>query len=174
MKILVTIILGFGACVSSYAQKWKPDFLLPLSPESARLNNVDLASYLQSDFDAHRYEQNCVAELSLFYFRVNYEGKIDSVYSNGTLNKEAVTAVYKNIYKTQGKWKIPTGTSPIDNCWFVYPYFLFGNMSDCKENQEILYSMHSLYQFLSASKTHEDWKGRVVLPPNPHANLSYK
>jgi len=66
MKILVTIILGFGACVSSYAQKWKPDFLLPLSPESARLNNVDLASYLQSDFDAHRYGQNCVAELSFF------------------------------------------------------------------------------------------------------------
>ena len=175
MKKLLVLILIFSINTETNAQKWQPDFLLPLGPEILlNINNQKLSGFLNMNIPWHR-PVNCAAELSVFYFRVNSIGKVDSIHVEGNLNKVVSAQIIKNIYKTEGKWRIPNNSKASDNCWFVYPYFLFGNSRPCSESGEVAYRhVYNLYISYDNLADTQDQVGRVIISPNENAKLSEK
>ncbi|MEO6685432.1 MAG: hypothetical protein ABIN24_05680 [Dyadobacter sp.] len=175
MKNLFLLIFFILISFEIHAQNWRPNFAIPLGSESmATSNNQKLNEYLEQHVPWHR-PGNCESELSVFTFRVNSRGGIDSMDVDGNLNKDVAAQIVKNIYKTEGKWKIPDNTKAGDKCWFVYPFFLFGNISPCTdEKRAAFYQLLSLYHIYSGSFDIADNRGRVILAPNSFAKLSEK
>lgn len=91
------------------------------------------------------------------------------------MNKEVYAQIIKNIYKTEGKWKIPNNSMAGDNCWFVYPFFLFGNYRPCSKASEVAYrQVYYLYEAYSSLADTQDEMGRAIISPNRFTKLSEK
>ncbi|MBE9462642.1 hypothetical protein ACFP1I_09610 [Dyadobacter subterraneus] len=175
MKSLLVFMMIYFGSREIRAQNWHPEFSLPLGSELlSNINIQNLSSYLERNLPWHR-PGSCEVEFSVFHFRVNSEGKIDSIRTEGNLSKEVSAQIIKNIYKTEGKWKIPDHSKPGDKCWFVYPYFLFGNYRPCQNTNKTSYQqMYILYHIYSETADTRDSMGRVILSPNRFAKLDEK
>lgn len=101
----------------------------------------DLYSYLEKSI-VRDDNSRCSTNWQIFYFRVNSRGKLDSLRHEGTLKRDIVKVIIKNIYSTNGHWRVPKSAKPGEKYWFVYPYFDFGTHfyldSDCPESDKIL------------------------------------
>lgn len=104
-------------------------------------DKIDIYSYLERTIV--RNENNrCSTNWEVFYFRVNSRGRVDSLHHSGTLEKNVVDEIVKNIYSTNGHWRVPKSARPGEGYWFIYPYFDFGTHyypdSKCPERDKIL------------------------------------
>ncbi len=104
-------------------------------------DKADLYSYLERTIVRSK-NNKCSTNWQVFYFRVNSKGKVDSLHHEGTLEKNVIGEITKNIYSTNGHWRVPKSAKPSEKYWFVYPYFDFGTHfyldSDCPESDRIL------------------------------------
>ncbi|GAB3168560.1 hypothetical protein GCM10027291_17410 [Telluribacter humicola] len=172
--MLLSLLL-LSLSIPSYAQNWRPDFRIPLGPEAIWLQYYNELSHFWAKGTDVGTVDRCKIQVSMFYFRVNSQGEIDSIYTQGNLNRSATEAVYKNIYETEGKWVLPKDTKSTDSCWFIYPFFAFGSSRSCSD--ELLadrYPLSLLYQQLSVLKSTEDQRGRVLLHPSPYSMFAEK
>lgn len=155
--------------------KWIPELQLPLKGETAAYGkDLTISQYLAKEVPFKTKEDGCRAELSIFYFRVNSKGMVDSIYVEGNLDKVAVDVIKKNIRSTDNKWKVPRTTSRQSECWFVFPFFDAGRSKLCSE--DLLRYRNQLIQVLemySGSRQTTDRMGRVLLPPNDIVLLSH-
>lgn len=121
MKKLILLILIYFICINIHAQSWRPVFSLPMDAELLQnINNQNLNEYLDRNI-SWRHPGNCEAKTAVFYFRVTSQGKIDSIRIEGNLNKDVSSQVVKNIYKTEGKWKMPKDSRPVINAGLYIP-----------------------------------------------------
>lgn len=101
---------------------------------------TDVYSFLERNIS--RSNNKCSTNWQIFYFRVNSKGKIDSLRHEGTLEKNSIDRMMKNIYSTNGHWRIPKSTKSNEVYWFIYPYFDFGTHfypdSHCPETDKVI------------------------------------
>lgn len=175
-KILLCVTFALVAWGANGQAKWMPEFQLPLAGETAASSkDLTISEYLAKGVPFSAKESECTVELSIFSFRVNSGGIVDSIYVEGNLDRDAVDVIKKNIRSTSNKWKIPKTTSPRSECWFVYPYFDAGKSSGCSKTA-LTYrnQLIQLVRMYSESKPTADRFGRVILPPNEVMLLSNK
>lgn len=157
-------------------QTWQPSFQMGLNAEAVAWGeDVILSRFLSRNANYNSGDHGCFLKISLFYFRVNGLGAVDSVYSNGSLNNSLVTTIKANILATEGKWKMPKNTQPTDKCWFIYPVIDPGRSKSCPDQQII--SRNALVELLalySRAETTTDNRGRIILPPNEFPQYSEK
>jgi len=114
-------------------------------------SNLGKRMYVYSFLDKAipQVQNGCTPMSDFFYFRVRTTGKIDSLYHNGYLPKEVTNKIIANIYSTEGHWKVKKGVRREAFCWFIFPYFSYGDNpyqnSACteaeKKLQELLMNM---------------------------------
>lgn len=101
---------------------------------------MDVYSFLERNIV--RSNNRCSTNWQIFYFRVNSERKIDSLRYEGTLEEKIIDQIKKNIYSTNGHWRIPKSTKSNEVYWFIYPYFDFGTHlypdSHCPETDKVI------------------------------------
>jgi hypothetical protein len=160
--------------LSEIEQPWQPSFQMGLNTEAAAWGeNVIISRFLSRNANYNSGDHGCFLKISLFYFRVNSLGAVDSVYSNGSLNNNLVATIKANILATEGKWKIPKNTQPTDKCWFIYPVIDPGRSKSCPDQQMI--SRNALVELLalySRAESTIDNHGRIMLPPNEFPQYS--
>lgn len=158
------------------AQTWQPSFQMGLNAEAAAWGgNVSLSRYLSRNAAYDYGDHGCYLKLSLFYFRVNGLGTVDSIYAKGSLNEELVAAIKTNIRATEGKWRLPEKSRASDKCWFIFPFIDPGSSESCVGQQKL--SRNALAELLllySISEPTKDSHGRVMLPPNEFHQMSKK
>lgn len=158
------------------AQTWQPSFQMGLNAEAAAWGkNVSLSRYLSRNAAYNYGDHGCYLKLSLFYFRVNGLGAVDSIYAKGSLNEDLVATIKTNILATEGKWKLPEKSQASDKCWFIFPFTDPGSPESCIGQQQL--SRNALAELLllySMSEPTKDSHGRVMLPPNEFFQLSKK
>jgi hypothetical protein len=179
------VVLCFSATQESYSQQkvinatesanvWRPFFQMGLEGEASVLGeNVTLSQFLSRGADYSAGDHGCFLKISLFYFRVNGLGSVDSVYSRGSLNDKLGATITANILATKGKWQTPKNTQPSDKCWFIYPAIDPGRSISCIEQQRI--SRNSLVELLdlyTRAESTTDSHGRIILPPNEFPQYS--
>lgn len=158
------------------AQVWEPSFQIGLNAEAAaKGKDVSLSTYLSHNTVYNAGDHGCFLKISLFYFRVNGLGAIDSVYSRGSLNETLVATIKTNILATEGKWKLPEKSRASDKCWFIFPFIDPGRSKSCLGQQRL--SRNALEELLllySDAKPTKDRQGRVMLPPNAFPQYAQK
>lgn len=110
-----------GVAMAQYIDEPKPLFYIWERSKSG--DREDHVTFLTRNIPG---ENDCKTTWGVFYFRVTGDKVVDSLYYAGTLNKSMNDQVIKNIYSTQGHWKVPAGTRNTRKYWFVYSYFSFG------------------------------------------------
>jgi len=139
------------------------DFIIP--------KETNLIDFLK--FNAKLYPDSCNPRMSMFYFRINHLGLVDSLYSEGNFDTKEKEAINQNILKTNRNWILPNNTKDKDKCWFIYPCFIIGGLDNCdiraqKKREELLV----LRSLLFKKAAREDSLGRYLLPPNlPLVNI---
>ncbi|MEA5404464.1 hypothetical protein VB776_16145 [Arcicella sp. DC2W] len=122
-KTIFYLLLFWGNNVFSQ-QAAKIPFTLPPPIEEANIKGRPAyINYLLMEDIPYPESTECKATWEIFYFRVNGNNKVDSIRHDGNLPSFVTKQIIKNIYATQGRWKIPVGTRKKDFCWFIYPYF---------------------------------------------------
>lgn len=177
--------IRFGMTVAAFmvlvsfsvkAQVWQPTFQIGLAPESAALSRyVTLSRYLSRNLDYGAGDHGCYLKMSIFYFRVNARGEVDSLYSKGGLNEKTTAQITSNIMATKGKWNVPQNSQPSEKCWFIYPVVDPGRSRSCSEQQRI--SRNALIELLmtyAGAEPTSDKHGRVILPPNDFPQFTEK
>ncbi len=158
------------------AQVWQPTFQIGLNAEAAAWGeDISLSTYLSRNAAYNAGDHGCYLKISLFYFRVNGLGAIDSVYTSGNLNENLVATVTTNILATEGKWKLPEKSQVSDKCWFIFPFIDPGKSKSCLAQQQL--SRNALEELLllySAAGPMKDRQGRVMLPPNAFPRFDQK
>jgi hypothetical protein len=163
--VLIFLILMMNGI--AFAQHWENPasrfFIWEVNKATGE--REDLYTFLERDIPT---ESNCSTFWGTFFFRVTGTGKIDSLFHQGNLKQPVVSKVNKNIYSTQGHWKVPKGTKPADTYWFVFSYFDFGPYwydnpaSKCSESEksvqksivELAESMSTIRYYLGARKAY--------------------
>jgi len=175
LRLLKAFLVILFIPLSSEAQGWKPQFEIGLNTYySIRIKDPDLDKFLSFNHPSPLV-RDCETQLSIFYFRVNSKGKVDSIYVKGTSHPDIVNPITRAIYETDNYWQVPPHTKPEDYCWFVYPYFYFGRQTSCSEEQAKSFRQTDLlFQLLRSQKTNTDLQGRYVLPPNNFIHTSMK
>lgn len=150
------------------AQVWQPSFQIGLNTEAASWGkDVSLSTYLSRNAAYNAGDHGCYLKISLFYFRVNGLGAIDSLYSKGSLNENLVSTIKANILATKGKWRLPEKSRASDQCWFIFPFIDPGRSNSCLGQQQIsLTALKELLWLYSYAEPTKDQRGRVMLPPN--------
>lgn len=158
------------------AQTWQPSFQIGLNAEAAAWGeDVSLSTYLSRNAAYNTGDQGCHLKISLFYFRVNGLGAIDSVYARGGLNEELVSIIKTNILATEGKWKMPENSRASDKCWFIFPFIDPGRSRSCMGQQQLSHNaLKDLLVLYSKAETTKDRQGRVMLPPNAFPQFAEK
>lgn len=158
------------------AQVWQPTFQVGLTSETAAMqSNMTLSKYLSRNLDYGAGDHGCYLKISIFYFRVNAQGEVDSLYSTGGLTEKSTALITSNIIATKGKWNIPPNSRPSEKCWFIYPVVDPGRARSCSEQQQI--SRNALVKLLltyAGAGPTRDKHGRIVLPPNDFPQFSEK
>ncbi len=79
-------------------------------------------------------ESVCTSGSDIFFFRINYKNKVDSLIYSGTLRRDVTVKIIENIYKTEGHWKF-LNLHPGRYCWYAFPYYDYGGFfrepNDC-------------------------------------------
>lgn len=169
----LSLVLVMITCAAN-AQAWQPSFQVGLRAEAAAWGeDISLSKYLSRNADYNVGDHGCYFKISLFFFRVNGLGAIDSVYARGSLNEDLVASVTANILATQGKWKLPEKSQTSDKCWFIFPFIDLGRARSCQGMQRL--SRNALTELLliyADAEPTKDRRGRVMLPPNDFPQLS--
>ncbi len=167
-KIIILITFIITTSTGSKGQHWKPEFKIPLDSKSIHTQISDLNDYLQFGFPL--VANNCASRLSLFNFRVNSLGQVDSVYSEGNFRTDENALIIKNIKTTSGNWILPKNTKISDNCWFVYPCYIVGEITQhCRDVESHVQSILMLRATLAKVSFQFDNLGRYILPPNKYS-----
>lgn len=163
-KILTLVVVGFLFSHQAMSQKWLPEFRVRIDYIPRTLINEPLGSFLAY---GHTFTWECTPRISIFHFRVNYQGRVDSVYSIGNFSEDEKKLITQNILNTSGNWILPLGTKPSDFCWFLYPCFIFPyRPRGCQDNQGHLYQARLLHELLSERGNKFDRYGRYSLHPS--------
>jgi hypothetical protein len=137
VKLALTVLSSiFLFCNCGYAQKGRHKFWI----YQDKFPKMGIEGLLKEGVGPmkHLDSLHCEMYWAVFYFTVDYRGKIKDfeVDQNGNLDTNIVSIVKKNIYATEGLWHIPKGTSEVEVCKFVYPYFRFvPDDTNCSESQ---------------------------------------
>jgi hypothetical protein len=87
LLLFLVLVTGPGS-----AQVWQPSFQMGLNAKAASWGkDVSLSTYLSRNAAYNAGDNGCYLKISLFYFRVNGSGTIDSVYAMGSLNENLVS-----------------------------------------------------------------------------------
>ncbi|WP_460639652.1 hypothetical protein [Larkinella harenae] len=149
---ILTIATFFCFHQKVLAQKatWQPQFIL-LDVKKLTAGFGNLSNFLGQN--VRDKMDDCRAESAMFHFRVNSQGKVDSIRVEGNLREAYSNQIIQNIKSTEGKWQLPSNTKPADHCWFIYPFFLFGYTYDCpKETVELYQTQKASYEVFSRLK----------------------
>lgn len=169
-KVAKGSLLVFLAMItgSVSAQTWQPSFQIGLNADAAAWGeDISLSTYLSRNVAYSTGDQGCNLKISLFYFRVNGLGAVDSVYAHGGLTEELVNIIKTNILATEGKWKLPKNSRASDKCWFIFPFIDPGRSKSCLGQQQLSHNaLKELLILYSGAETAKDRQGRVMLPPN--------
>lgn len=169
-KVLLMFML---LILTHYArsQTWLPKFKVSVHYRPISMANATLKEFLQY---GHPYvAKGCQTKMSVFYFRVNYVGKVDSLFSEGNFTKEEKELISRNILATSDNWLLPTNTKRENYCWFVYPCFILGRLVDpCADDPENQEQIKILRRLLSTHSNQFDSQGRYLLPPNDYGFYS--
>ncbi|WP_460640375.1 hypothetical protein [Larkinella harenae] len=159
---------------TAFAQKttWEPKFVL-LDVKALTAGLGYLPNYLGQN--VRDKMDDCRAESAMFHFRVNSQGKVDSIRIEGNLRPEYQQTIADNIRNTEGKWQLPSNTKPGDVCWFIYPFFLFGYTYDCpKETAELYEIQQANYNVLSRLKLPTQTQYGILLSLRVPSRMSSK
>jgi hypothetical protein len=124
-QALIALISISFFCYQSYAQADRHKFwIYEIGPRKMGLEEILKQGTPRMSYDS----LHCEVQWALFYFTVNSKGQIKELEVDeiGGLDSSIVNKVKKNIYDTQGRWNIPEGTLPNEECKFIYPYFRSG------------------------------------------------
>ncbi|MFD1140878.1 hypothetical protein ACFQ4C_07155 [Larkinella insperata] len=154
MPFILRIVVAFSlfSFQTALAQQttWEPNFVL-LDVKALTAGLGYLPNYLGQN--VREKMDDCRAESAMFHFRVNSQGKVDSIRIEGNLRPDYQQTIVDNIRSTEGKWQLPSNTKPGDECWFIYPFFLFGYTYDCpKETAELYKTQQANYTVFSRLK----------------------
>lgn len=163
---LITFIVLLAISIPAKSQRWRPEFQVPMDARTINTEMSTLNDFL--DYGTPLTGSDCQIRVSMFSFRVNYLGVVDSVYSEGTFFPEAIDAITRNIRSTSGHWVVPKGTKKGDSCWFLYPCFMIGAVREsCRDRLDIPQkSALLLHETLSRLAFQFDSGGRCILPAN--------
>jgi hypothetical protein len=155
-------------CTDISAQHlWQPAFKQPLGSMAAAGKMLSLSEFLTRDVGFDSGNNSCEPQFAIFYFRVNYQGEIDSLYVEGDITAQGKDQIFSNLRSTQKQWSIPKITTSKDKCWFLFPFYNGGNGKRCSEQQDKhrkqMLRVNQLYSF--SESTMDRW-GRVILPAN--------
>lgn len=155
------------------SQTWRPEFRVRVDYRPITMINAGLHEFLQ--FGHKQKVKGCNTRVSVFYFRINSQGMVDSLYCEGNFTDEEKDTINRNILNTSGNWFLPPNTTSSDHCWFVYPCFVLGQLTGaCSEdpgNQRQIEVLRKLY----FDQIHQfDSRGRYRLPPNVDMSLSQR
>lgn len=117
---------------------WKVPRFYILDINKATGKGDDLFSYLEKDITEPE-KNSCSATWGIFFFRITAKGKVDSLFHEGPLENTVTNQIIKNIYATNGHWKIPKETKVTEKLWFIFPYFYIGHgYNKCSEADKLL------------------------------------
>lgn len=154
------------------SQRWLPEFRIRIGHRPVTEMNMDLIEFLDQSHSFNK--KGCNTRMSVFYFRVNSKGQVDSLYSQGNFLEEETSLISKNILNTSGNWVLPANTSREDACWFIYPCFVFGELTGaCSGDTANQNQLAILHKLLFSQAYEFDKLGRYRLPPN-NFKISYK
>lgn len=164
------VLLMFTLLISAHhaaSQTWLPKFRVSVNYRPVIMANASLQEFLQY---GHPWAaKGCHTRMSVFYFRVNHLGKVDSLFSEGNFTKEEKEVISRNILATSDNWILPANTTSENFCWFLYPCFILGRLvgpcADDPQNQE---QIKILRRLLSDHSEEFDKQGRYLLPPNDY------
>ena len=130
-KILILFLYAFPKEVYSQRQIFR---LKPI--DNVKGAGHEFHRLLAKDVNTASYD--CISTCSVFYFRVNNKGIVDSIRFEGNLRKEVQQQIVKNIYATKGHWLISPSTRKNQKCWFMYPFFDLSDGPDdkCSESDK--------------------------------------
>lgn len=112
--LLMLILSTSISCAQT--TRWRPTFdQFKIVPYSSFSNNYirTLRDYLFFGCGGITKESGVV------YFRVNGQGRVDSIRIDGFFKPEIQNWLRNNIESTNGKWTLPQGTKESDFCWFT-------------------------------------------------------
>ena len=154
-----------------YAQTWLPEFRIRIGYNSILPKTTTLNEFLT--YDHPIVAENCQARMSVFYFKVNSKGMVDSLYSEGNFKEKEKDIILKNIKGTSGNWILPKTTRTEDYCWFVFPCFILGALDKyCPDDQQNFRQLVLLRGLLQNYSFSRDKHGRYLLPPNEYGFYS--
>ncbi len=131
-------VLASLAGTAQIGTGWKVPRFYIFKTDKATGSGQDLFSYLEKDIKEPE-NNNCSATWGVFFFRITADGKVDSLFHEGTLETTTSNQIIKNIYATNGHWKIPKETKVIEKLWFIFPYFHIGHgYNQCSEAEKVL------------------------------------
>ena len=161
----VWLVLFVLVSFQSLSQRWLPEFKIRIGHRPITDMNMVLIEFL--DQNHYFLKQGCNTRMSVFYFRVNSTGKVDTLYSQGNFSDEEKSLINKNILNTSENWVLPANTSREDACWFVYPCFVFGQLKEaCSQDPANQRQLEILHKLLFSQAHQFDELGRYRLPPN--------
>lgn len=155
------------------SQGWLPEFRIRIDYKPVTMLNTSLSDFLQQNHSL--YVKDCATRMTVFYFRINYKGMVDSVHYEGNFSEGERNLIIKNIRNTSGNWSLPTNTSRGNSCWFVYPCFILGQLNgSCADDPANQRQFQILRSLLSSQAWTFDKKGLYHLPPNTFSGMSTK
>jgi hypothetical protein len=136
VKLALTVISIFLFINCGYTQRERHKFWI----YQEKTPKMGIEELLKKDIRNMGFNDSlhCEVRWALFYFSVDYKGKIKSleVDGRGKLDSNTVSKIKQNIYATQGFWHIPKGTLKHEVCKFVYPFFRYDlDNTQCLETQ---------------------------------------
>lgn len=137
MKHLVTkFLFVLGIIFSSSFSKAQELIKFNSQLDKSIERRLSLEDFLSSKVP-YAESGDCSSTYGFFYFRVNYQGDVDSLYFDGNLRQEVIDMVIHNIHATKKSWEISSSFSKIHKEWFIFPFFDFGGTyyetSNCSE-----------------------------------------
>lgn len=169
LKVILSAVLILICSLNIKAQSWLPIFKVRFGYSPIDMSGKSLNEFLQNGFPL--VAKGCDTKVCLFYFRVNGNGDVDSLYYEGNFNKEECTIITNNILNTKGNWITPKNTNRTDFCWFVYPCYILGKIVDpCLDDPKNQQQIALLRNLLNNYSNTFDKQGRFLLSPN---NYSY-
>lgn len=93
-KSMIAIMLLFISIDHDLsAQNWLPEFRVRITHQPISQINDHLYKFLARDFRTN--VKGCETRMNIFYFRVNYKGKVDSIYWEGNFSEKQTELIYK-------------------------------------------------------------------------------
>ncbi|MDR6196857.1 hypothetical protein [Siphonobacter sp. SORGH_AS_0500] len=134
LTLLLFFFFGISA-LQAQQKKWIPAFKLNFRDYlKLHTSRDDVSYFLQwAGISSNEGSPQCETRYGEFKFRVNYEGLVDSIQVMGNLPDSYNQRIVTRIRETAGRWTVPTDSSPQNECWFTYPFYMFirENYSGC-------------------------------------------